>query len=441
MKNLTVALAALFLLTSCALQNSMVSGGKQSYKNERVEILSNGLKVFFIQDESLPKIDIQLLIPVGVAQQPGGLEGLSSLTARLLDKGTVNLKALEISDLLSDSGTDFDASAGHDFTMLSTQALSTEFEKVLQLTGQILTTAQFPSDEMEREKKLMMVQLQSRKDRSGTWADTILTKTFYDGHYYSQDLLGTEGSLKKITQKNIQDFYARYYQPEGSRLAVSGKLTPQIESQIKATFSSWKNSVPYMKAQVAFQLKKGRPLEAKIATPHKAQTEIRLIQPGISRSNPDFLPLRVANEILGGSFGSRLNQHIRDDLGLTYSIYSYLDTRDQGGSWVISTFSKNETATKTVEETRSVIQKFAAEGIQPEELAAAKNLVKAQLPRALETSEKLGYNLLVLDFYGVGTNYLINFNKQIDKMTVGDVNTVIRKYMKPDQAETFIFAN
>lgn len=411
----------------------------KSYKNERVEILENGLKIYFIQDDSLPVIDIQLLIPVGSIQQPRGYEGIGSLTARLLDKGTQNKNALDISDALSDSGTDFSASAGHDFTLISTQALVTEFDKVINLTSEILFQAQFPNEEIERERKLMAVQLKSRQDRSGTFADSILTQSFFKGHAYAHDLLGTEKSLAKITQKDIREFYKNYYQPSGAFLAISGKLNQEIEQRIKFIFGQWKNTITNVRNRVAFAPVIPKEKEMRIQSPHKAQTEIRFIQNGISRSSSDFLALRIVNEILGGSFASRLNQRIRDDLGLTYSIYSYLDVRDLGGSWVISTFSKNETSAQTVSEIKTVLKRFVDEGVQKEEMNAAKNLIKAQLPRALETSDKLGYNLIALDFYGVGQNYLLTFNEKVDALTIQEINRTLRQYLKPEEMQVFIF--
>lgn len=100
---------------------------------------------------------------------------------------------------------------------------------------------------------------------------------------------------------------------------------------------------------------------------------------------------------------------------------------------MVSTFSKNETAQKTIDETLAVLKEYAAQGANQNELDAAKNLVKAQFPRALETADKLAFNLIVLDFYGPGPQYLINFNRNIDSYTLKDINDAVRKYLKPEQ--------
>lgn len=438
MKNL-ILIFTVFLAACSGGQKATQSPEKKAYKNERVQFFSNGLKVYFIQDDTLPKIEMQMLIPVSASHEPKELPGLHAMTARVLVKGTVKKSALEIADLFSDSGSDFHMSPGYDFTMAESAALVTEFPKVLDLVIEVLTQPTFPVDEISRERELMLVQLQGRKDRSGPWADYIMNQTFYQGHEYGQDLLGTAESLKKIKREDLLSYYKKYYQPTPSILAVSGRLTPEIEKMIQEKFETWKSTSPIEKKSVPFIAKNDRPRKVKIETPHKAQTEIRIIQPGIPRTHPDFLKYRIANEILGGSFASRLNQKIRDDLGLTYSIGSYLDPKASGGAWVISTFSKNETAEKTITEIQAVVQNFAKNGITKDELNAAKNLAKAQLPRSLETSDKLAYNLIVLDYYGLGAQYLIQFNKTIDAITVQDVNALVKNYFKPEQLEIMSF--
>lgn len=432
---------SLIFLSGCAFNslNQNQIAKRTTYKNERIVQLDNGLKVFFVQDDSLPQVTMQMLIPVGNAFEPKGLEGLSAMTAELLDKGTKNKKALEISDLFSDSGSGFSASASYDFTLLSTQSLTTEFNSVLDLFVKILTEPQFPDDEIERVRQLMQVTLKSRKDRSGTLADLEMTQSFYSGHHYGQDLFGTQDSLKLIKREHIVQFYNKHYHPKKSYLAVSGRISKDIEKQIIEKFQKWNSSQDREVLKIPFQVQNNREKQRVLPTPHKAQTEIRMIQPGIPRSHPDFLQYRLANEILGGSFASRLNQKIRDDLGLTYSIYSYLDTRDVTGAWVISTFSKNEVADKTISEITKLVRNFSNLGINSDELMAAKNLAKAQLPRSLETSDKLAYNLMVLDFYGIGSDYLINYNEAIDKITKDQVNKVIKKHFKNDQMEILSF--
>lgn len=434
-----VAVFSLLSFLSCSHSGgSKVSTSKTTYKNERFETLPNGLKVYYVEDQSLPRISLQLLLPVGVVTEPVDRAGLNTITSNLLDQGTKTRKALEIADLFADSGADFEVAAGSDFTILSTSSLITEFTPVLNLFSEVIMNPAFPSAEIERARQQALVQLKGRQDRSGTWADLLMQKNFYQNYPYGRDILGSEESVKKINRQEIVQFYQKYYVPTGARLAVTGRLTPEIENEIKKQFGQWKAGEAAPSMTLSFQPpQKGAVV--KLQSPHKAQTEIRFIQPGIARAHPEYLKLRLINEILGGSFASRLNQRVRDDLALTYSIYSSLDTKKNAGGWVISTFSKNPSAQQTVDEVFNVLKKLIAEGITQAELSAAQNLVKAQLPRALETADRLAYNLIVLDFYGVGSSYLINFNRTIDSYDLATINKALRDHLKPEQMQVLVY--
>ncbi len=426
-------------LLSCSHKSANKSGTSATrYKNERIETLENGLKVYFVDDQSLPRVSLQLLVPVGMVHEPADRGGLNTLTANLLDQGTGTKKALEIADLFADSGAEFGIQGGADFTVVSTSALTTEFASVLNLFSEVIMKPVFPVAEIERARQQALVQLKGRQDRSGAWADLLMQKNFYQNYPYGRDILGTEESIQKINRQEIVQFYQKNYVPNESRLAVTGRLTPEIEAEIKKQFSVWKKAPAITPFKLEFQ----PPLKGsvtKMPSPHKAQAEIRFVQPGIHRAHPDYLKLRLINEILGGSFASRLNQKVRDDLGLTYSIYSSLDTKNSAGGWIISTFSKNPTAQKTVDEVFGVLKKLIDEGITQAELSAAQNLVKAQLPRALETADRLAYNLIALDYYGIGVGYLINFNRTIDSYDLSQINKALRDYLKPDQMQVLIY--
>ncbi len=435
MKTLSIGLLFLFFILNFGWPQAQAFSSKKPkgdivYKNERAQTLPNGLKVYFIPDDSLPRVGLQLLIPVGTVNESSELAGVNSLTASLLDQGTQNKKALEIADLFADAGSDFSVDAGYDFTILSSSALTTQFEPVLNLFTEVVFHPTFPKNDFQRLRRQSLVQLQGLKDRSGPWANHLMMETFYKDTAYGRNPIGKEESLKNLSRQKVFDFYKAHYKPKGSILAISGRIDKDMETKVIQAFSAWSGDGEIPKGTLNLsQLPEGGRM--KIETPHDAQTEIRLIQKGVPRTDADYLKLRLANEILGGSFVSRLNQKVRDDLGLTYSIYSYLDTRNQAGSWVVSTFSKNESAEKTIEETVQVLNEYAKTGATQKELDSAKNLVKSQFPRALETADKLAYNLLVLDFYGIGAEYLVNFNKNIDSYSLSDINKVIKEHLRP----------
>jgi zinc protease len=223
-------------------------------------------------------------------------------------------------------------------------------------------------------------------------------------------------------------------------LAVVGKFDADYEKLVEKTFSNWdrrtiqsSNAEPASfaeKMEVKLYIKKGL-----------QQSQIRLSQIGIDRLDKDFLTLRLGNEILGGGFASRLNQKVRDDLGLTYSISSYFDVRKDKGSFDISTFSKNESAGRTFDETLKVVNEFVTIGASEYEVNSGKSLLIGQFPRTIETSDRLAFNFLILEFYGIPFEYLTKYNKNINSLDASKVNAAMKRHLDPLKFKAVIYGN
>jgi zinc protease len=171
------------------------------------------------------------------------------------------------------------------------------------------------------------------------------------------------------------------------------------------------------------------------------QSQIRMGHLGIARTDPDYLRLRLANIVLGGAFASRLNQKVRDDLGLTYSISSFFESKKGTGSFEINTFARNEKVGEAISSTLQVVREFRAQGITQAELDAAKALLIGQFPAAIETADRLAFNLLLLRAYQVPDTYLSQFFSNIDSIQLNEVNAAIRQHLDPDRFKVVVFAD
>ena len=161
----------------------------------------------------------------------------------------------------------------------------------------------------------------------------------------------------------------------------------------------------------------------------------------LSASNPDFLRLRIANTILGRGFVSRLMDHVRDNLGLTYSISSDFDARLDKGPFSITTFTKNQTTGKIIQEILTILETFHKEGVTKKEVSLAKKYLLGIFPQAIDTPERLAFNLLILRLYGVSDNYLRTYQSKISKITTRQVNAAIKKHLDPYNLKILIYAN
>jgi zinc protease len=402
--------------------------------------LANGLRVIYIEDQTLPRIGFHLMIKAGAGQDTPGKEGLSAMTASLLEQGTAKRSAPLVADAFAQLGSSFNETVGSDYVMFSTAGLANHQSQLLGLFAEVVLSPAFSNREIERMRARVLAELAQMQDQPQSYADLLFDKTLFPKHPYGMPISGTISSVKALNRNDIMKNYFAHYRPNDAILAVSGNFKPSIKQKVQEVFGGWKRAkiktakIPEPAAVQETELKL-------FSKPGLQQTQVRLGHLGIARSNPDFLKLRLANLILGGAFASRLNQKVRDDLGLTYSISSHLDTKKETGSFEISTFSRNEKAGEAISSTLNVVKDFAANGVSEKELDAAKALLIGQFPAAIETVDRLAVNLLLLREFGIPDTYLTNFFSNVNEITLADVNTVIKKYFSAEKLKIVVFAD
>lgn len=409
----------------------------QPYKEVTLE---NGLKIYFIHDHSLPRISMTMLFKTGAMQEASKFAGLNALTAYLLEQGTLKRSAMQIADDFGQMGTSLDVNPGADVTTVYADALSIQSDMLLDLFADVTTSPAFKDPEINRIRAQMIAALQKKIDNPSAYADLQMDQFLYGAHPYGRDENGTIEGLRASRKQEVIRHYLTFYRPNNATLAVVGKFSEDFVAKVQSAYGKWaRRTIPVVKVEAPPPIEG---LQMKLVLKRGLQqTQIRIAELGIPRSSEDFLRLRLANEALGGGFASRLNQKVRDDLGLTYSIYSGFDARKERGSFDISTFTKNETAGKTVEETLAVLANYLATGAEEKEVAASRNQLIGQFPRAIETADRLAYNLLALDFYGIPVEYLTNYNKNVMAISATDAHEAMKRAVSPKNVKVLVYGD
>ena len=406
------------------------------YKEVR---LSNGLTVLLIKDNKLPSFSMQMLVKAGSSDDPVTKSGLANFTGQMLDKGTIKRNALKIADDLGQLGADFDVSVGLDYTIISSSSLSYHKDFLIDNFSEVLTQPLFSNSEINRLKTQTLAGIQNSVDHPSYLANVAFSSYLYGAHPYGKRSEGSSKDVKSIKKKNIIRFYRKYYRPNNAILAVIGKFDESIVDQLESGLKNWtaqkieKENFPKLNMADSLQLQL-------VNKPGLKQSQIRIGEIGIDRHNKDFLNLRIANSILGGAFYSRLMQEVRKKRGLTYSISSRFDALKEEGPFTIATFTRNDKVGETVKATIDTLKQFKEKGVSKEEVEMAKNMIIGQFPRAIETSEKLAFNLLILRFYGIPDSYLSNFVANVEDISVADVNQAIKEHIDTNKLKVLVFS-
>lgn len=433
-------LISTFLFLACSSLGSKTGSKQFDLRPVQEKTLTNGLRILYIPDHSLPRISYHLLIQSGSAEDPKGLEGLSALTVSLLEKGTKNKGALQIADDFAQLGSSFVEAASSDYVMMTTTGLSQYKEQLLKLYSDVVLHPAFAEAEVKREKSQVLAELTQLPDRPSEYASLLFEKELFGQHPYAHPVNGRIQSVKAIKRSQVQNHYSSLYRPGNAILAVAGNFDDAFKATVEKTFSGWKPG-----KVIPFQVPVPTPLKEKDFTLFTKeglqQTQIRIGQFGIPRNHPDFLALRMANIVLGGAFASRLNQKVRDDLGLTYSIHSNFEALQSTGSFKVSTFARNEKVGEAIKATFQVIEDFKKNGITEKELKASKALLIGQFPAAIETVDRLAFNLMALRLYGVPDTYLTEFFNNVSSIKLSEVNSAIQKHFHPELMKVVVFAD
>lgn len=426
-------------LSGCSSMSSKKTSEFQM-RGIQEKTLGNGLRVVYIPDASLPRVSISVMLLSGSAQDPKGSEGLMNMTADLLEQGSTQKSALQLADAFAQLGSSFGNSVAQDYVMISTSGLSTTRTQLAELFAETVLNPAFQNAEVERLRSQVLAQIAQIKDQPSAYADLLYDSEVFSGHPYGNPTMGTAESVKTLNRARIIKNYFAHFRPNNAILAVTGKIDEDFKSRVENLFSSWQKkdltnvSFPEMKMPTGYQFKM-------VSKPGLQQAQIRMGHPGIARNNPDFLKVRLANIVLGGAFASRLNQKVRDDLGLTYSISSRFDTMKYTGSFDISTFTRNDKVGETIQSSLNVLREFREKGITDQELDAAKALLIGQFPAAIETVDRLATNLLILRLNGVSDDYLKDFFVNVNSITRKQVNEAIKTYFSADNMKVLVYAD
>lgn len=450
----SVALSTIAVTAVTATLNGCASGGSKSgssgssvsdtrsgyrLRDFEEKTLPNGLRILFIPDQALPYVSLSMLIRSGSAQDPKGQEGLASTVAELLTKGTTKRSATQIADDLGNMGAELDANASYDYSVVSASALSNVSAGLLTNMLEVVTQPTFPDAEIERTRKQALAQLARLPDNADAFADLAFSSYLYGDHPYGRPAIGTPKSLADLKKKNIIQSYLRNYRPNNAILAVVGQYSPDFRRKVEEGFGAWQQrDLPKTEWPVAAK-PEGLGIRV-IDYPGLVQSQIRIGTLGIQRSNKDFLALRVGNTILGGAFASRLNDRIRKELGLTYSIGSGFDARLEVGPFAVETFTKNATVGQTVSETLKVLEKFKTEGATSEEVERTKGYLKGIFPASIETPEKLAFNLMILRHYGIPDSYLTNYISSIDALSRSEINDAMSRALDTKNIRVLVYS-
>ncbi|KAB2839448.1 MAG: insulinase family protein, partial [Melioribacteraceae bacterium] len=242
--------------------------------------------------------------------------------------------------------------------------------------------------------------------------------------------------IEKTTLAEVKDFYKKFYGPESMIFVAVGDIdNSQIQKAIKTSFGGWSGGIRSKQFDIA---PKVNGTQSVVTIKDKASAALMVGQATqLKKSDPDYIPLYFANYVLGGNFTARLMFKIRDDEGLTYGIFSFHTNDIQAdGGWYIQGAFNPSLLQKGLQSTNKEIKSWIENGITAEELENKKSTIVGQFKVQLSTTNGIANQIHSFLQRGFDVDYLEQYPKLIESLTLEQVNNAIKKYIKPENIVT-----
>ena len=390
--------------------------------------LDNGLILLVVEDHRAPIVTMDIALPVGQVNDPPGKPGLAEAAANLISEGAAGLTSQQLSRKVERLGGRLSSAAGPDFTEVSISALSQITDQMLNLLAQVLLKPDFPETEIALYKDSRIQNLTAQRQDPAFLANEQFNKVIFGSHPYSISA-PTPASVSALNRQTIQAFYEAYYDPAGSVAVIVGDFDWEaVQARAKAVLGSWKTRPNEPRAVPSPPERSGVQIYL-LDRPGSTQADIRIGNLALRRGDKDYIPLLVANTILGGGTSSRLFLDVREQKGYTYDVGSYLRPQKQYGVFFGSTETRTEVAGAAIKAILDEFDRIRNEKVSTEDLQHAKNFIDGSFSLSLSTQGSLAEQLLRTRLYSLGPDYLESFRSGVDSVTIDQVQLAARQYI------------
>ncbi|HRX31433.1 MAG TPA: pitrilysin family protein [Tenuifilaceae bacterium] len=388
--------------------------------NPLMENLPNGLKIAFLNSGDQDIVKLELIFRAGTRYQQKPIVAKASISQ--LIEGTASKSSKDISEFLDFTGSFIEFSNDRDFASVSTLTTNKHLKPILELLVEMLEQPTFPQSELDVYKKRGKQNLLVELEKVSTVARmNFFKKMFGENHPYGTYAIPSDYDL--LNRDDIYSFHKAFHDISNAFLVVTGKLSDTEIDAIKNAFAqiSSKHKVALSPINIANNKQSDKRIFSlkKDAT----QTAIRMGMPTIKRNHPDFIGLSVLNTILGGYFGSRLMQNIREEKGYTYGIYSTILPFEEVTVFLIASEVGKNFANQTITEIYNEIEKLKTSAITDNELNLVKNYLLGEILRTFDGPLALADSLSSLYQYN-------NFEIEFFEKTINTVNTITPKILQ-----------
>jgi predicted Zn-dependent peptidase len=400
--------------------------------------LSNGLPVIVATRPDVPVARVALTFDGGFIADQGRKPGTASFAMSMLDEGAGKFDALQLADRAERLGAQLGAGAGLDLATASVALLTDQADASLALLADIVRRPRFATDDIERVRKEWIAGIAREKLSPEAQVMRILPPLLYGaGHPYAIPFsgTGTAESIAALTRDDLLAYHRERVRPDNATIIVTGALTPaEVLPLLERHFGDW---TPPTDTPL-------RPLAIPAATPAAAAAVYLLDRPGAGQSTilagqlmpssraPDRLELNTANDVIGGTFTSRINMNLRETRHWSYGARSSLSETLGQRPWLLSAPVQTDKTVESIREIQRELQEFTtSQPATAEEVAKIRNRDVRALSGQYETNAAVGGAIADMIRFGRPDDYIRTLRTRLEAQTEAGVRAAAANAFRP----------
>lgn len=444
MKKITLSICTLALLASTGWAQTLdrsirpKAGPAPEIKLGKTETftLSNGMKVFVVENHKLPVVEYSIQLDVRPELQ-GDMAGYQDMFSELMTSGTKSRSKDKLNAEIDLIGADINASSEG----MNASSLKKHQQKLLELMSDITINADFKQEELDKIKTRTLSELESAKNEPDAMLRNVTSVlNFGTNHPYGE--VATEETVKKITLDRCKKYYSTYFHPNVAYMAVVGDITAaEVKPLLEKYFGVWKKAdVPV--AKYPTPTAPANTTVNFVAREAAVQSVINVTYPiDLKPGTPDVIKAKVANTILGGGSQGRLFLNLREKHGWTYGSYSSLDADELVGNFTGYAKCRNIVTDSSVGELLKEMKRLQTEKVENEALQNTLTYLSGGFAIGLEDPSRVAQYAINIERYNMPKDYYQNYLKNLAAVTPEDVQSISQKYINADKANIIVVGN
>lgn len=395
--------------------------------------LPNGITVLVVENHKLPKVSASYSIDAGPITE-GAKAGVVGLMGSMLNEGTTTKTKAQFDEAIDQLGADVSAGASGG----SVSALTRYFEPAFMLMAESIRQPAFSAASFEKIKSQTLTSLKSNEKSAKAISGRVVNALAY-GKTHPYGEFTTEASISGLTLDDVKAAYKKYMTPSRGYLTFVGDIKPEAAKALaEKAFGNWKGTTLTL------------PVLTKVSNPAKTEVDVVNVSNAVQSeitvvnlidlpmSNPDYFPVLLANQILGGGSESRLFMNLREKHGFTYGAYSSTGAGRFQSKFSATAAVRNEKVDSAVVELLKEINTIRTTKVSSEDLQNAKNLYNGSFALGLENPARTAGFASSILINGLPKDFYRTYLQKLNAVTTDDVLRVAKKYYNYDNTRIVI---